>query len=295
VRFAFTGVDRNLSLLDALLTGGWTLVELFTASSAPGQPGSNRAIVDRAAALGAPVRLSMLRDADLQRLGALGCQVLVCGSYNWRIGDWRPQLPYAVNFHPSPLPEGRGPYPLFRAILENRAMWGVACHKLEPAFDSGDILAAEAFPLSTAECHESLDLKTQMAFTRLAGRVARDFVALWDRATPQGRGSYWKLASDDDRTLDFASPVEHIMRRVRAFGLTETIAHVNGRTVYVRRAVGWTETHAHPQGSLVHADGRRSVVAALDGYIALIEWSPIPLAATDAVGRSAERPDVTRI
>ena len=285
MRFAFTGVDRNLSLLDALLAAGWTLTKLFTAPAAPGQLGSNRAIVDRAQALGAPVQLSMLQDGDLEQLGAQGCEALVCGSYNWRIGDWRPHLRFAVNFHPSPLPEGRGPYPLFRAILEGRAAWGVACHKLERAFDSGDILAAEAIPLSPLETHESLDLKTQMAFGRLAGRVASGFVALWDAATPQGRGSYWKLESDAERTLDFASPVDDIMRRVRAFGLTETIALVNGRTVYVRRAAGWTETHAHAPGSVVHADGRRSVVAALDGYIALIEWSPVPLAAADAVGR----------
>jgi methionyl-tRNA formyltransferase len=80
------------------------------------------------------------------------------------------------------------------------------------------------------------------------------------------------------------------MRQVRAFGMTETIAHVNGRTVYVRRAVGWTEAHGHEPGAVVHADGRRSVVAALDGYVGLIEWSPLPLAAIEAVGREVTAP-----
>jgi methionyl-tRNA formyltransferase len=290
VRFAFAGVDRNLAVLEALLAEGWELVKLFTAPGAVGDQGSNRAVVDRALGLGASVQLSTLVDEDLRHLAALGCEALACGSYNQRIGDWRPHLRYAVNFHPSPLPEARGPYPFFRAILEGREAWGVACHKLEAGFDSGDILAAESFPLSTMECHESLSLKAQMACGRLAARVANDFVGLWARATPQSGGSYWKHASDDDRTLDFSASVEGVLRRVRAFGATETIAHVNGRTVYVRRAVGWTEAHANAPGSVVHADGRRSVVAARDGYIALLEWSPIPLFAMEAVGRPAERP-----
>jgi methionyl-tRNA formyltransferase len=289
VRFAFTGVDRNLSVLEGLVGAGWRLAKLFT-TPARGPLNMHAAIVDRAIALGAPVQLSKLQDDDLGDLGAGGCEVLVCGSYNWRIGDWRPHLPYAVNFHGSPLPEARGPYPAFQAILEGRSTWGVACHKLEPAFDSGDILAAEPFPLAPTECHESLDLKTQMAFTRLSGRVAKDFVALWAQATPQQGGSYWKLTTDADRALDFTTSVDNLMRRVRAFGLTETIAHVNGRTVYVRRAVGWSEAHAHAPGTVVHADGRRTVVAVLDGYIGLLEWSPIPLVAVDAVGRSIRPP-----
>jgi methionyl-tRNA formyltransferase len=292
MRFAITAVDRNLSLLNALIEAGWRVVKLFTVP--PAAATVNRAVIERAVGLGIPVQLSRMDDADLADLGARGCEVLVCGSYNWRIGDWRPHLPYAVNFHSSPLPEGRGPYPAFRALLEDRRSWGVACHKLAPRFDRGDILASESFPLSETECHDSLDLKTQMAFTRLAGRVARDFQALWDGAEPQVGGSFWTLTTDAERTLDFAQPVERLMRQVRAFGLTETIARVNGRTVFVRRAVGWTEAHAHAPGTVVHADGRRTVVAAADGYIGLIEWSPIPLAAADVLGRDPVPPGERR-
>jgi methionyl-tRNA formyltransferase len=285
MRFALTAVDRNLSVLDGLLEAGWKLIKLFTVPS-PDGASLSRAVIDRAARLNVPIQLSRLLDDDLRALGAAGCEVLVCGSYNWRIGDWRPHMPYAVNFHTSPLPDARGPYPNFRAILENRRAWGVSCHKIERKFDTGDILATELFPLSETDCHDSLELKTQMACGRLASRVAGDFVGLWDGAHPQKSGSYWKLTSEAERTLDFTAPVESLMRQIRAFGMTEVIAHVNGRTIYVRRAVGWIEAHSHTPGTVVHADGRRSVVAALDGYIGLIEWSPIPLPAIEAVGRS---------
>jgi methionyl-tRNA formyltransferase len=288
MRFAITAVDRSLSVFDGLLAQGWQPVKLFTVPP-DNLTNLNRATIKRAVGLGIPVQISRMDEADLRDLADRGCEVLVCASYNWRIGDWRPHLPYAINFHASPLPVGRGPYPAFRAILEGRRSWGVACHKIEHRFDAGDILAAEEFPLSDDECHESLDLKTQMALGRLAHQVARDLPALWSGAQPQSKGQYWPLTTDQDRLIDFASPVESILRKVRAFGLSETIAQLSGMHIHIRRAVGWTQAHGHTPGTVVHADGRQSVVAALDGYIGLVEWSPLPLAAIEAIGRAVPR------
>ena len=173
MRFAITAVDRCLSVFDTLLAEGWEAVKLFTIPSTP-TVNLNRAVIERAVGLGLPVQLSRMVERDLADLADRGCEVLICASYDWKIGDWRPYMPYALNFHPSPLPQARGPYPAFQALLEGRRDWGVTCHKLEPTFDTGDILADEAFDLSEGECHESLSLKTQMAFARLTGRVARD-------------------------------------------------------------------------------------------------------------------------
>jgi methionyl-tRNA formyltransferase len=284
MRFAITCVDRCLPVFDALLAEGWEAVKLFTIAPGPLVSASGTTIA-RAVDLNIPIQISRMQDRDLKDLTDLGCEALVCASYNWKVGDWRPHLRYGLNFHPSPLPLARGPYPAFRAILEQRKSWGVACHKLAPKFDVGDILDDEAFDLADDECHESLNLKTQMAFRRLAGRIGRNVRRLWDNARPQGPGSYWKGSTDDDRLLDFEQPVETIMRTVRAFGLTETIARLSGSIIYVRRATGWTEQHSYAPGAVVHTDGRRWVVAAKDGYIALLEWSPITLAATELVGR----------
>ena len=285
MRFAITAVDRCLSVFEALLAEGWEPVKLFTIPPVA-TVNLNKAVIARAVGLNIPVQISRMDDSDLIDLRERGCEVLVSASYDWRIGDWRPHMPYGLNFHPSPLPEARGPYPAFQAILEDRLQWGVTCHKLEPTFDTGDILDAEPFDLTADECHESLNLKTQMAFGRLTRRIARDLPTLWNTAKPQQGGSYWSRLTDADRELDFAAPVETVLRKVRAFGLTETIAKLNEQTLYVRRAVGWTEVHNHPTGTVVHNDGRRSVVAAADGYVALIEWSPLPQGASEVIGRA---------
>ena len=285
MRFAITLTDRYLPLLEAFLAAGWQPVKLFT-SSVDDRIFHNKLSLERAQQLGIPVQISRMLDADLLDLNARGCDALVVASYRWRIGDWQPHLRYAVNFHPSPLPIGRGAYPVVRAILDGHTHWGISCHKLTARFDSGDILAQETFPIAPDECHESLDLKTQLASGTLARRVAGNFETLWRDATAQGEGSYWKLFTDAERTLDFTQPVERIMRTVRAFGEYECLAKVAEAQVYVRRAVAWQAQHTLAPGTVVHNSAMRLVVAASDGYIGLLEWSLIaPGAPAQRIGR----------
>jgi methionyl-tRNA formyltransferase len=174
------------------------------------------------------------------------------------------------------LPLGRGPYPLVRAIVEEHGTWAMSCHKIAAQFDSGDLLTAENFALGPNECHESLNLKLQMASGRLARRVATNFKTLWDNATPQSEGIYWPLFTPVERTLDFSQPVEKILRQQRAFGSLECFAFANGEPIFVRRAIGWTEAHAIAPHTVTHIDNHTMVIAAKDGFIALLDWGLIP-------------------
>lgn len=273
MRFAIAAKDLYQDVFDVLIDKGWTPVKFFS-NPVPSSSlfNSNSYVVGRAEALGIPIQLSRITDDDLRELAVRGCDVLVVAGHRWRIGNWQAHIPHAVNFHPSPLPVGRGRYPAVRAVLDGYSDWGVTCHRLAADFDTGDILAREVFPLTAQECHESLTLKVQMATKRLAGRVADDFEALWAAAEPQVGGSYWPLWSQDDRVLDFAKPVETILRKVRAFGLLETLVQTNGGQLRVRRAVGWTEAHGHTPGRVVQKHNGMVVFAAADGYIGLVEW-----------------------
>jgi methionyl-tRNA formyltransferase len=278
MRFAITATDRYLGVFHALVERGWEPVKLFT-TTVDQRLHHHRAVIDYAARLSIEVQISRLSEQNLRELAAAGCELLVCASYQWRIGDWRPHLKYAVNFHPSPLPLGRGPYPLPGAILENLPAWGVSCHKIEAEFDTGDVLRSELFPLAADEDHDSLDLKLQLASRRLAGNVAANFEADWNAAVPQGEGSYHSLWTQQERLLDFTQTVEQILRRVRAFGPIESLAQLNGALLFVRRAVGWCEAHELKPGQVVHANNLAMVIAVADGYVGLTEWSLVDPAA----------------
>jgi methionyl-tRNA formyltransferase len=285
VRFAITATDRYLGVFQAFVERGWQPLKLFT-TPVDNRMHHHRAVIDYAARLKIDVQLTRLDEQSLRQLSEVGCEALVVASYQWRIGDWRPYLKYAVNFHPSPLPLGRGPYPLPGAILENLPAWGVSCHKLESDFDTGDVLRSELFPLAEDEDHDSLDLKMQLAARRLAANVATHFESDWHGAIAQSGGSYHSLWTQEERQLDFTQSVEQILRRVRAFGPIETLVVVSGALLFVRRAVGWRESHNLKPGQVVQVNQQTMIFAVADGYIGLTEWSLI-----DPAARAAATPD----
>jgi methionyl-tRNA formyltransferase len=246
----------------------------------------NKEVIDLARKLKVDVQISRLSQDNLKDLADRGCDALIIASYAWRIGDWRPYVKYAINFHPAPLPRGRGAYPVPVPVLERSPTWGVSCHKVEAEFDAGDVLRSVEFPISADDDHDSVDLKIQMANQRLAGEVAEHFVEFWDGATPQAEGSYYPPWTEQDRSLNFSQTVAQILCRVRAFGPVECLARVDNVTLYVRRAVGWVESHRVSAGTVVYANGLSLVVAVADGFIALTEWS---LLAPDAVTGTLRR------
>ena len=148
MRFAITAVDRYLGVFEAFVRAGWTPVKLFTVPLRDPVFGNQQAVIAYAENNKVAVQISRLIESDLDALRAEGCDALIVASYDWKIPDTAPFLKYAVNFHASPLPDGRGAYPVPRAILENRDHWAVTCHRLTPNIDNGAILAAENFPFA---------------------------------------------------------------------------------------------------------------------------------------------------
>jgi methionyl-tRNA formyltransferase len=288
MRFAITAVDRYLGVFDAFVNAGWTPLKLFTVPARSDQ-GNQQGVIAYAEQNGAAIQLSRMAGRDLAELRERGCEALIVASYDWKVCDWRPFLKYAVNFHASPLPDGRGPYPVVRAILEDRAAWGVTCHQLSPEIDRGDILAREEFPLQPDECHESLDLKIQIAARRLASRVVGRFAELWERAEPQSGGSYWRKPNAAEHVIDFRNPTESVLRHVRAFGANGSLACVGGVWFIVKRAVGWAEPHGHPPGHAVHVFNRSIVVAAKDGYVGLLDSERAPPGVVAEIGAALSR------
>lgn len=59
---------------------------------------------------------------------------------------------------------------------------------------------------------------------------------------------------------------------MRAFGLAGTRAMIADKWHHIRQASGWTENHTYQPGSVVCSCEASLVIAASDGYIALLEW-----------------------
>jgi methionyl-tRNA formyltransferase len=273
MRFAFAGIDFLGDVFETLLGKGWEPVKLFS-RPCDGIYDFNDATIARARSLRVPIQMSRIAPSDLAHLRTMGCQALVVAGYPWLIKGWERHLPFAVNFHPSPLPQGRGPYPLFQAILDGVPEWGITAHALEPAFDTGPIVAQKRFALNGQDTHDTLLAKCQIAAKDIAALLARDLPRLWDEARPQGQGSYWPRVTQAQRTINWTGRVTDVLRTIRAFGSIETFARVDSRYVYVWSATGWEEPHRFVPGTLVHRHRKHMVVAARDGLVQLTGWSP---------------------
>lgn len=147
-------------------------------------------------------------------------------------------------------------------------------HALEPAFDTGAILAQKRFPLSRAETHDTLLAKCQMAAKAIAAELAEDLPRLWREAAPQGPGTYWPRVTQSQRSVDWTGRVQDVLRTIRAFGSIEAFAQIDSRYVYVWEATGWEEPHRYRPGTLVHRHRRHLVAAASDGFVQISGWSP---------------------
>ena len=276
MRFAIVTIDRYLGIFQPFVDAGWEPIKLFTGPFKD-EFGDQRQAIALAESQGMDIQLSRITDADLINLRDQGCETLIVAGYSSKIPETRGILPYAINCHPSPLPVGRGPYPMPRAILEGRDQWAVACHKLTDQFDQGDILDVDHFPLAMDECHESLDLKIQIAAQRIAKRIAKNFKSLWEYAVPQGAGSYWQRATESERIINFNLPVQSVLRHIRAYGNSESLAKFGDGVLIVKRAVGWREVHTVTPGTIVYFNQRKVVISTQDGFVGLLDVTPLSL------------------
>lgn len=268
MRFAITGIDMYHVIFHELVKAGWTPLKLFTWPT-DGIHDTNRNVIGHAASLKLPIQMHRMQEKDLIELKDMGCEVLVSSGYAWRIRDWQKHIPYAVNFHPSLLPEARGAWPLPQAILSGAKRWGSTVHKIAEEFDTGDILGQEAFDISSHETHQSLILRCQMSHQKLVRRLSQNFISMWQQAEPQKGGSYWPRFEDSDRTLNWNETVAQCLLRFRAFNNLEVVAKVMDSTFYVYALSGWQESHNLKPGELAHTFNKNIIVAVKDGFIAL--------------------------
>jgi methionyl-tRNA formyltransferase len=277
MKFVYCGYDFFWNVLDRMVAGGHELLQLYSF------PTDNyydfnaqvSALAQRAAA---PLFLSPITRDSIASLARRDRQLLICATYPYKVpAEVIASFDHAVNIHPSLLPDGRGPWPPPWIILRGLSRSGVTLHKLNDAWDRGDIVLQREVAVSPEETLESLSAKFQLAAGNLIEDYLRDPVAAERNATPQGTGSYWARPTQAERTLQWDGDVRSIHTVVRAFGKFESFAWIEGRRYLVRDVTVWREQHAHAPGTVVHRMNREMVIAARDGYVCLRDFNPAPV------------------
>jgi methionyl-tRNA formyltransferase len=274
MKIAYFGYDFFFGCLDDLSKSNHSILAIFTPDSACDNRryNFNTMTVDFARRNGIAVYHGKVTHEQIGKLQQDGCDLLVTAAYPFRIPiEACPSL-LGVNIHPTLLPVGRGPWPLPEIILRRLTESGVSIHKLEPSFDSGDIILQRSFRLHDNENLESLSCKTQMLARALFSEFLSDPGASLKRARPQdqlGTAEYWPMPDSSKRTLDWTAGIQAVDRVARAFGKFNSFAVYNDCEWIVDDVTVWPAAHGLPPGTLIHKTNREAVVAASDGYVCL--------------------------
>ncbi len=150
MRIAVLCNDRvALPAIDQLLHA-----RILVATGMSAKMSETQAVVNqRCAQAKVPLRLfakTKLKEDLLQWLDEYRPDVVLVKTFPYRIPEEviaRPKYGF-INFHYAPLPQWRGPNPLFWMIRQRETTGGVTVHRMNAAFDEGPVLLQQVVPCS---------------------------------------------------------------------------------------------------------------------------------------------------
>ena len=158
-----------------------------------------------------------------------------------------------VNGHPSLLPRYRGPFPLAWAVRNGETEVGMTYHLMDPAFDTGNILAQKPIPLDGERSMQELVPKLEAASIELLPQaLAR--LAAGDRGDAQAGGDYQSHFEDAYRHVDLAQTAAEVARQVRAWAFVPPFAQT-GPLLDGRRLIVTSVTEVEGAERVECADG----------------------------------------
>lgn len=205
-------------------------------------------------------------------IAALAPDLIICASFPHKIPPEVTAIPRygAVNYHPAPLPRGRGPNPQ-RLIYEGEMAAYGTLHRIAPGFDAGPILSQRKRELPAdltgtdiinawiALLPETLDEGVQRAVAGEAGATQ-----------DEGLASYAAPFTDDETWLDWREPARTIQRKAAALNMLGPVARacIDGQEMAIAQVRAQCGALPDvPVGTIVERRGNRYLVRVADGAV----------------------------
>jgi methionyl-tRNA formyltransferase len=186
VKIAYFGYDPLFSCLDVFLKQGHEFAIIYTGESSV----HSDKVIEFAQSNNIPLCFGKPSLAEMQTLHEQGVELFFSAEYPWMI-PVPADLKYAVNLHPTLLPEGRGMTPLPHLILNQSIHAGITLHKLTNELDAGDILLQQVIPQAEDETFDSLSGKVFQQTPDLLSTLLSDIDVFYQNSQTHGEGSYW--------------------------------------------------------------------------------------------------------
>ncbi len=262
MKVAYFGYNAFSSCLDVFERHNHEIVFIFTGESSP----HTDQIVAFAERTSCQISFDKPSQVHMEALVHDGVECFFAAEYPWRI-PIPASLPFAINVHPTMLPDGKGPTPLPSLILKDSQYSGITLHKMTSKFDDGDILLQEAVSLDTNESFDSLSLKLAIKTPVLLNKLLSNLQDYGQSSTPQCGGSYWPKLSREDQTIHWNTPTETISKKLRAFGSLGVFSEIDNQACLITAAQWELHSHNILPGTILSADNIALVIATNDGFV----------------------------
>jgi methionyl-tRNA formyltransferase len=195
-------------------------------------------------------------------------EVVVVACYPTRIPRvvWMSGPHGAINIHPSLLPRGRGPDPIFWSFRRGESETGVTVHQLTDQLDAGPIFAQERIDVAAGVTEAELESRAARVGGALAARVIRELMttSAHPRAQDDKQATYETFPGPDDFVIDLGEGAEIAFRFIR--GIRERSEPITIDTGPELGPVSDAICYAAEPDAAVATRGRRWIRFA-DGYL----------------------------
>lgn len=248
-----------------ILAGEQEDATIGCADPCPSGGASIQTVASRSAFTGAGFR---------KRIMALAPDVIVVACFPWRVPRSIRDISRFgfINVHPSLLPDGRGPEPVFWAFRRGLRTTGVTIHRMDDGLDTGPILAQEVIEIGADATIVTLETHLARVGGRVLHAVIRDLALglVREREQPPGPWSDAPFPSRHDLVATTEWSATRVARFIRA------VAPVHGPVPIRIVATGWNLPRPIAPGDVIAADDRATQVDALiwDGDTVRIRCTP---------------------
>jgi len=186
----------------------------------------------------------------------------------------------AINFHPSKLPQYRGPNPIGWQVLNNEPFMSLTFHFMREEYDSGPIIVQDQIPITEKDDIRSLVEKmfplTVMRLLPEALRLVGDGYLGIEQ--DHDEATYAPSFSEAQRTIDWTKSTKDIVRLVRATAFHGVVAKTDKGSYQVFRCDSWSgKLHTPSQigEEITEAQEGGFLVRTSDGCLLITEYKDI--------------------
>ena len=264
MKIAYFGYNAFSSCLDLLVRCGHEVVCIYTGDSSV----HTDRVISFAELNQIPLSFEKPDQQQMNALARAGVDTFLSAEYPWKI-PVPEQLNYAINIHPTMLPDGRGPTPLPSLILSYPQHGGITLHKMTNKLDEGEILLQKKLTIDEHESFDTLSAKLYIEVPLLLDALLSNIDHYYQNGRKQQKGSYWEKISHLDQTINWNRPTSKVLHQFRAFGSLGVYAEIQGKVCLITTAEGVICQHGFNAGEVISIDEIRLVIASSDGLVSI--------------------------